>query len=712
VVVEDSDGSRKGTMTSSDGGFLLTRLRPGTHFLSVSFVGFETRLDTLELGFDQTVVYDLALVEAENQLDEVVVQVDRGVEARSMAGLEIVRPSALARVPMPDVSYDLAGYLLTLPGFVSTGDRGGQLFVRGGTATQNLMLVDGIPIFQPFHIVGFYSAVPADIVSYADVYAGGFGARYGGRISSVVDVTTTNGDKEKATGAFSLAPFVSGLRFSIPVEKGKVSLVGSIRESVIEQVAPRLLGQELPFQFGDRFLKLHAFLSETASLSLTGLRTYDRGRLGASSEERPSKWQNDAVGFRYTFLPEDAAVLSQFAMHYSRMESVYQPSPVVEQSANVDAFTMEILIAYLLGKSRINVAVFGNLNNFDYNLGPQSRPVSVGVTSGGGYVDTQFELTPAFRIEPGLRYEVFSRGVYSSFGPRIRAMWLPGGAGGKQQWSFAWGRYHQQIIGLNNEQDVSDVFTIWAPSPGNTPVPQATHLILGVQQRLSRALEVSVEAYNKDMKNLAFPVFDDVPNQLEGFSRVSGDARGVDVRVELNRPNLFGSVSYTLSEVEYEWSPSLSRVLPGVEVTDTNVGKRFNPPHDRRHQLNTSLQIIRGRSRASLRWQLGTGLPFTQIEGFYQKLTVDPANLSSLSTDSGTPLVSRGPAFGARLPAYHRLDISLERDFVSSHALTTVQLGVINAYNRANIFQYDFFSGEQVNQLPLVPSIGISVELR
>ncbi|MBO6574655.1 MAG: TonB-dependent receptor [Rhodothermales bacterium] len=712
VVVRDDAGTTRGTLTDVTGSFFLNRLRPGTYVLSVSFVGFATRQDTLQLGFDQTVVYDASLEATREVLDEVVVQERRGVEARSTAGLEVVRPSDLARVPMPDVAYDLAGYLLTLPGFVSTGDRGGQLFVRGGTSTQNLVLVDGIPVFQPFHIVGFYSAFPADIISFADVYAGGFGARYGGRISSVVDITTTNGNKEQAEGAASVAPFVSGLRFSVPVEPGKVSLTGSFRQSVIEQVAPEILGQELPFSFGDRYLKLHAFLNQTSSLSVTGLRTFDQGNLGSTEAERPSRWENDAFGFRYTFLPETQAVMSQFAMHYSRMKSSYQPAPEVEQRADVDAFTMEILIAYLLGPTRINLGLFGTLNRFDYDLGARSLPVSVGVTSGGVYADTQFELSPSFRIEPGIRYEVFSRGVHGSVAPRLRAMWLPFGPGSRQQVSFAWGRYHQQIVGLNNEQDVADVFTIWAPSPANEPVPQSSHYILGIQQRATRWLELSAEAYHKDLNHLAFPVFEDRPNGLAGFSRVSGFARGLDLRTQVTRRNFFASVGYTLANVEYTWSGVLRPVASGIDVVHPAAGGAFNPPHDRRHTVNASFQATRGQTRLSARWQLGSGLPFTQIEGFYRDFAPDPRNPEGLLTTTGTTLVARGEPYKARLPAYHRLDVSLEHDLVGPRTLTTFQAGVINVYDRANIFQYNFFSGERLNQLPLVPSLGLSVQFR
>ena len=222
------------------------------------------------------VVQPLAADEAE--MAEVVVESQRAAGAGvGMVGLETIRPSALARIPMPSVSADLAAYLQMMPGVVTTGDRGGHLFVRGGTPTQNLVLIDGIPVFQPFHIVGFYSAFPADIIAHADVHAGGFGARYGGRLSSVIDISTRNGNKKRVVGAASLAPFLGSVRIEVPLLPERVSLMASVRESVIERVSPDVLGQDLPYRFGDRFVKLHAFLSRTSSLSLTGLSTHDAG---------------------------------------------------------------------------------------------------------------------------------------------------------------------------------------------------------------------------------------------------------------------------------------------------------------------------------------------------------------------------------------------------------------------------------------------------
>ncbi len=219
VIISLQGRQIQGDITNAMGEYALPHVDPGRYILTTSFLGYVARVDTLQLP--KTAYHTIFLEPQRTLLEELLVESQRQDENTFLAGLATIRPEDLARMPMPDVSYDLAGYLLTLPGVVSTGDRGGQLFIRGGTPTQNLVLVDGMRVFQPFHIVGFYSAFPADIISYADVYAGGFNARYGGRISSVIDIKTVNGNKEKLTYSASIAPFLSGFNVSIPVSPGR-----------------------------------------------------------------------------------------------------------------------------------------------------------------------------------------------------------------------------------------------------------------------------------------------------------------------------------------------------------------------------------------------------------------------------------------------------------------------------------------------------------
>lgn len=700
-----------GTVTDGDGRYTLRVPGPGLYRLRASFVGYQPVETTVEASAPD-VRSDLVLAPTATLLQELVVESVAGREGVYDAGVTSIRPRDLASVPMPDVTYDLAGYLQTRPGVVTTGDRGGQLFIRGGTPTQNLVLVDGIPVFQPFHIVGFYSAFPADNISWVDVYAGGFPAQFGGRISSVIDIATENGDKTRTRVSASIAPFLSGIRMETPVLKDKVSLVLSVRESIIDRVAPTLLGQDLPFRFGDRFAKLHAFLTPTSTFSFTGLQTFDSGNLESQDggDTRRSTWKNDAYGARYFYMPPEAAVTTELSTYYSRIRSRYRLTPTELRTSDIDDYSLKINFSYLLGDSHLHFGMFGNTHKFQFDVGSAQRAVTGAMTSGGGYMQARIGIHRTFRMEPGIRVEAFSRGRDMTFAPRLRMTWLPTP---RHRFSAAWGVYHQQIVGLTNEQDVSDVFTTWAASPRNLPVPQATHLILGWKGVLTRWLELSVETYRKNLDHIAFPVFTRQVDDVALFSSVEGRAEGLDLALDVQTRRVAASVGYSLASVEYnrprQRSQSFFFAGGGIGFLDA---ARFRPPHDRRHQANVMIKWPFGATAVSGRWQFGSGLPFTQVNGYYESIPVTDPDSNAHLTAEGTTFVSRAESFAARLPTYHRLDLSIEHRFQQSFGDVTLQGGVINAYDRSNIFEYNIFSGNRVDQLPLIPSFGLRVDLQ
>src|SRR5690606_6118441 len=134
------------------------------YLIQISFVGYHSRRDTLTFGSGEARTLTVALEPDAEALDEVVVEGERTFGgAHITGGHQRIRAAEIALIPAPDMSADLAGYLSALPGIVTTGDRGGQFFVRGGEPSQNLTLLDGIVVYQPFHVLGFYSAFPAEI---------------------------------------------------------------------------------------------------------------------------------------------------------------------------------------------------------------------------------------------------------------------------------------------------------------------------------------------------------------------------------------------------------------------------------------------------------------------------------------------------------------------------------------------------------------------
>lgn len=718
VVLYQGGVQRGGEVTDSAGRYRFADLAPGRWVVEASFLGYEAVRDTVDVPRAATL--DFLLPPTRALMEELVVEGLRTDPDRFAAGLETIRPGDLMRIPTPGATYDLAGYLLTLPGVVTTGDRGGQLFVRGGTPTQNLVLLDGMRIFQPFHIVGFFSAFPADIVATADVYAGGFNARYGGRISSVIDIRTRNGNKQRATGSASLSPFLSGAQLEVPLKKGEASLMLSARESFIDRVAPDLLGQDLPFQFGDRFAKFHAFLTETSSFTFTALRTSDTGNLRSGDPDDPeadilrSTWKNEAYGGRYTYIPPEAAVMTELSVYYSSLESRYRQTATDVRAADVSELSLNIGFTYLLGDNQFNFGIHGTTHFFNFQSGMGRSEIDTGVSSGGAFFEGRYVLSQRIQMEPGVRIEAFSRGLRRTLAPRLRLTLLPSGFGSLNRFSLAWGRYHQQIVGLNNEQDVSDVFTVWTASPRGTPVPSAVHYIAGWQVRPLRGLELTLEGYRKDLSDLSFPVFSEEVGLVAEFSQVNGRAQGVDFRAEMSRRRFYLSASYGYALVEYHRPVQRSRAVfvAGTGQSVLLPALDFNPPHDRRHQVGALARMAFGRWSLATQWQFGSGLPFTQVNGYYTGIQIAGPSDKDYLQDAGQTFVSRAVPYGGRMPTYHRLDVTLERTLPLRHADLTFQAGVINAYNRANIFEYNVFTGKRVDQLPLIPSAGIRVDLR
>ena len=331
VTLTDAAGTLYGASADFEGLYVITRIPAGRYFFRAAFIGYETRLDTLDIAEAEILSYNFSLAFSTTELDELVIEAEReGAGAAAViAGLQTIRPKDIDLIPAPDVSGDLVNYLVTLPGVVSVGDQGGQFFVRGGEPTQNLVLLDGMLVYQPFHLIGFYSAFPSSIINVVDVYAGGFGAKFGGRLSSVISVASRNGNKRRFEGELSVAPFVSAARIEGPLARNRVSFMYSGRMSVIEQGIENLIDTQLPYAFSDQFGKIHAILSDNSQISFTGLQTYDRGTIDpiAASDTLDLAdqviWRNEAFGTRFIMLPTDIPVQAEILLSTSKIENTF-----------------------------------------------------------------------------------------------------------------------------------------------------------------------------------------------------------------------------------------------------------------------------------------------------------------------------------------------------------------------------------------------------
>ncbi|MGI9174098.1 MAG: TonB-dependent receptor [Rhodothermales bacterium] len=714
VLQNETSGAERGVVTNREGSYLIARLQPGRYVLQASFVGFETYRDTLNLAGGEVETLNIQLNPGDADLDEILVQTERtDGAARVTAGRQTIRPAEIERIPTLDASGDLAAYLSTLPGVVSTGDQGGQLFIRGGEPSQNLVLLDGMTLYQPFHILGFYSAFPADMLNKTDIYAGGFPSRFGGRLSSVIDVASRNGNNRRFAGGASLSPFISEVRLEGPIVPGKLSFLASVRESFVEEGAQRLVDAPMPFSFGDMFAKLHAAPSENSRLSISAIRTHDRGTLGevpqgGANEE--VRWNNEAIGLRYLILPRILPVLADLKLSYSGLTTELGPGEEPTRSSSISGTHLTLDATFFGSRTDVEAGMELRFVTVSSELGGLYQNVENARTQTdlvAYYVQPEFRLGGGFSLQPGLRLQFYHVRFDPYLEPRLRVSWERG----VHEISAAAGIYYQELVGLSDRRDASSVFTAWSVIPKSGPrvediragrVPSAVHAILGYRTAPTSWLELSVEGFYKELKNLVVAEWTAFPRFTTRLQPASGRSSGFDARLELRQGPFYSYINYGLSSTRYEAEQAALQLWYGEEALS------YRPPHDRRHQLNAVASTSFFGFDANLRWEFGSGLPFSQAYGFDGFVLVNDVTNVAKQPSSRRVIYER--PYNAVLPAYHRLDLSLARTFDLGRTAITIQGSVINVYDRRNIFYFDIFTLERINQLPRIPSLSLKID--
>ncbi len=705
VVLDNGEGGFYGTVTDNDGVYALSRVPAGRYVFQVSYIGYQIHRDTLLLRPGTITTLDIELRTRDMELGEVMIEAEQpSGAARITAGLQSVRPQDIELVPAPDVSGDLATFLTTLPGVVAIGDRGGQFFVRGGEPSHNMALIDGMYVHQPFHLLGFYSAFPADIINRADVYAGGFGSQFNGRISSVIDVYTRNGNKKRYAGNASIAPFVSGALIEGPIRSGKASIIASVRQSVIDQGAQNYISTDLPYNFGDAFAKFHTHISDNSQLSLSFIHTHDDGVLGEPTVDRvldEIRWKNTAFGARYLFLSGSKPFLGELLFSVSRLQSEVGPNGNPIRTSDINSFNYAVNFTNFIGRTEWKYGIYTRAPGIETELGGLYQDLALGAGKRhkiGMYLEPDVHINAQLRARVGIVAMMFTGDRTNRFiEPRARVVWKKG----SHEVNGAIGRYHQEVIGLTDRRDATNIFTAWVSAPSDE-ITDATHAVLGYRYHPVQWIEIGTEAFYKYFDNVYIAEWTSFPRFTTRMQRASGRAMGWDLRVEVRRPNFYGYLNYGLSSVRYRAKQESLPLWYGTDVLE------FRPPHDRRHQLNLLVSTTVRKFDVSARWNFGSGLPYNRVVGFDGFVLLNGVQ-DLFSVEDDRRVIYDLPFRGV-LPTYHRLDISIDRKITRENFALTIQAGVINVYNRRNLLALDIFTLRRSDQLPIIPTLGLKVE--
>lgn len=716
-----------GCATDVNGYFAITQIPAGNYTLMVTYMGYDTLRQEITLAPNQILTQNLYLEKASYNLQMVNISAERE-EAVTETRTSVVKitPKQINSIPSIGGQPDLAQYMQVLPGVVFTGDQGGQLYIRGGSPIQNKVLLDGMVVYNPFHSIGLFSVFDTDIMRNADIYTGGFGAEYGGRVSSVMDITTRDGNKKRMSGKFSANTFGSKITLEGPIKKqreggaGSASYVFSFKNSYLEKTSESIYDyvndDGLPFNFTDVYGKVSIAGDNGSKVNFFGFNFDDAVNNYKSLAD--FNWKSSGGGMNFVVIPGNSPVLMEGIVAYSKYKMTLQETGDNNpRTSGIDGFNVGLNFTYFLGKDEVKYGVellgfktdFEFSNQFNRTIGQTENTTELGAFV--KYKKTKGKML----IEPSFRFHWYASLSNLSPEPRLA---LKYNATEHIRFKLATGLYSQNLISANSERDVVNLFYGFLSGSENIPdkfdgedvthyLQKSEHIILGTEIDLARGLSLNVEGYFKNFSQLTSlnnnkifndtPEFSDQPDELKSdFKIEKGDAKGVDFALKYNTNNLYLWAVYSLGYV------------------NRNDGTREYVPHyDRRHNVNLVASYKAGASQDwefNARWNFGSAFPFTPSQGFYEKITFGDGFGTDITSVNGDLGILYGEINSKRMSAYHRLDLNVKKTFfLSERSRLEIDAGATNVYNRPNVFYVDRITNEKVDQLPIMPSLGVSL---
>lgn len=723
--------STYGSTTDVNGFFNITKVPAGKYTLLVTFLGYDTIKEVINLNENEVINRKFKLSQAAISLSSVSVTADR-IEAETETKTSVINltPKTLKKIPSIGGQADLAQYLQVVPGVIFTGDQGGQLYIRGGSPIQNKVLLDGMIVYNPFHSIGLFSVFDTELIRNAEVFTGGFSADYGGRISSVMDITTRDGNKNRFAGKAAASTFGANFVLEGPLRKAKTdnggssSFILSVKNSYLEQSSKLFYSyideNGLPFNFLDVYGKVSINAGNGSKINFFGFNFNDNVNNYKSLSD--FGWKSFGGGSNFLIIPGKSPVLIEGNLAYSSYEARLKETNSPDRSSGIDGFNMGFHFTYFLGKDLVKygIEILGFKTQFNFTNGV-GRVIdqTENTTELAGYVRYKGTFGKLL-FEPSFRVQWYASLANISPEPRLAMKYV---INDFMRLKMAAGMYSQNLIAANSDRDVVNLFYGFLSGPDNLPstfdgedithkLQKANHFILGLETDLSSKLNMNIEGYLKDFKQLTNLNRNKIYNESEApsgtpdiykkdFIIEKGKAYGADLSLKYEYKKLYIWGVYSLGWVTKQYEKT-----PGELVT-------YRPHYDRRHNVNMIVSYTTGDLKQwefSTRWNFGSGFPFTQLQGFYEYLPFDGGINSDYSTANGQLGIVYADLNKGELPTYHRLDLDVKRKyFFSENTILEVNVSVTNVYNRENVFYVDRITNQTMRQLPLMPSVGISL---
>jgi hypothetical protein len=751
TVIDKRSG--QGAVTNTYGFFSLTLPKDSVTLLA-SYIGFQAK--GVQFYLNANVEINLPL-ESSTLLKEVEVVAQRyeRIESRAQMSRIDVPIQQIKNVPALLGETDVLKVLQLLPGVSGGGEGQSGIYVRGGGPDQNLILLDGVPVYNASHLFGFFSVFNADAIKDVTLTKGGFPARYGGRLSSVIEINMKEGNENEFHGEGSIGIVASKLTLEGPIKKGKSSFLISARRTYIDLLARPLIkagfrseGSEgvAGYYFYDLNAKVNYRLSNKDRLYLSFYTGKDKFYLNLTEKDQSSNskyefslntglgWGNLTTAARWNHVI-NPKLFANTTVTYSRYnfntstgatdrEIFTDGTPNTEYTyevayiSGIDDIAAKLDFDYAPNPAHLIKfganAIFHNfdpgefntrIKDSDTNSDQRSKygQTAVDAPELAAYIEDDWKISDRLRTNYGLHLSSFIAvgKAYFSAQPRFNIRYLL-----NHDWALkgAFSTMRQYIHLLTNET-IGLPTDLWLPTTKTIKPQDAWQVALGAAKTLGKDYEFSIEAYYKKMKNvIAFREGASLFQFTDWQTRVTqgdGTAYGAEFFIQKKTGRFSGWLGYTLS-----WAYR--------QFDDLNQGRKFFYKYDRRHDFEVvGSYKISPRVRVSATWVYSTGNVTTLGNSRYLNPTAYSKNPSYYFNQT-TNITERN---NFRLNAYHRLDVGFDFTKKKRHHERTWSFGAYNSYNRNNPFflflsesgSYDsngnYINNVQLKQASLFPII-------
>lgn len=707
-------GTRQGAVTNADGYYVIKAIEPGKSTLKVSSLGYVTLEVELEFkeGESKRYTFELEPTPQDDAGETVTITAEREKERREITLSKVEIPvEQLAQLRIGGEA-DVFRALQFLPGVLTSSQISSGLYIRGGSPDQNLVLIDGSTVYNPSHLLGFFSTFNPDAIKDVDLIKGAFPAEYGGRLSAVLDLRQKDGNVNEIEGVASLGLISSRLSLQGPIGAGSFFIGG--RRTYLDLITG-LLPEDPEDPFPDfKFYDINAKVTQTLSandvLQVSGFTSADDLGLEGSGIEFNLGISNyvGSVRWTHTFADDLFFVLNGSGSRYRTGFNGENGGFFFEAKNTITDFTGKGKLEWYQS-DRLTVKTGFDLTKYRFNYfqnfsGDSISAVDPGTNENGqvnlivddwtlgGYAQANYFLTDQVSVQGGLRTDFFNLSESLTLDPRAAVRWevQPGFA-----LKAGWGIYHQYLR-LATQPDFT-FFDTWMPTDSTVDPAKAVHYVLSAETNLTDDIELNVDLYYKDLDNISdlISTVTEANNVADVFYSGTGEAYGGEIFFQKKAGRFVGWLGYGLAWVN-------------ARFDSINGGREFRPKYDRRHDLKVVAQY-----KLSNRWDVGASFTFQSGQSY----TGATSRFRSTLPDgpNGYDLIVPSERYGLRLPPSHQLNLNVNYNSTLFGLPMRLLLDVYNVYSRRDIwFRFYDTDGEKtevtdVRLLPIIPTVAIEV---